>query len=468
MTNDQSTVSLHTTLLSAMLGTSIGLAIDRGVEHASIWVTLAIVALVLHAVNFYHGKTVAFYDINELIRTDARPMLRGTLVVFNALLFLVFCVMAARIYREDFIIWGEIALRAIDIVGVAAQQRLFDRSPGSRDLRGDLRAQLKFWQVMNFCVLLWFVVVMLGLFPAVPRYPLVAGSFFVIVAIDLYVEYTAYSGNYFRSLRDWNALAERWDRMQGLHGDRYRVEIIHPFVREFVVGTAGQTVVDLGSGNGCTARWLAAKVDVAVLGFDSSRALLDIAGLYQAAAVGKNNVKFVEGAIDSLDPQPLIRAVTDTRSASGPRLAFVSLFGAQDCADLCRFFTNLKELMKAEERVLLIFESLASFDPNATHSVTVRTWKYSWNDREKIQVVSWLPVATTNPTSVFAGSADDPSTIISLITHQRNADDFISVASPLGFRAVRCGPIPFTLEPTTPQQLAYRRQPKFEYLEMTV
>jgi hypothetical protein len=462
-----STVFLHTSLLSAMLGASIGFAIQVGLENPTPASVVAIVVLVLHAVNFYHGKTVGLQDVNELIRADARPIVRGTLLFYNTLLFLTFCVMAGKIESARFIAWGEVVLRVLDITGVAAQLRIGDRSPGLASLEPGVRSQLQFWQTMNATVLVVFAGV-LGVLPRLSApggYRLTVIILTVVVSVDLLVEYTTYSVNYFGRLDDWNSLAERWDRLQGVYGDRFRQGILHPFLGDWLAVTGAGGAVDLGAGNGCTVRWLADFRGLPVVGVDGASDLVDLALLYQA--VDPRPVRYLLEAIDGPASPVFSDEVTALRTeADGAPLAFYSMFAAQDCADLAAFFAKLAALMAVGERMLVVFESAASFNPLAKHSTTVRTWKYSLRTGERLQVVSWLPVAETDPTSMFAAAPADSYGPISVVTHFRTFDEYKALAEVAGFEMVSGGIIDLGRPPTAPDELSYARNPKFEFVDL--
>ena len=461
-----STSFLQTSLLSAMLGASIAFAIQDGLTVTTPMSVLAIIALVLHAVNFYHGKTIALQDVNELVRSDARPIVRGTLLFFNTVLFLTFCIMAEKIEDARYVAWGEVALRLLDFAGVASQLRYGDRSPGARSIAAPVRNQLRFWQAMNVGSALLFG----GLLAALPHldpatgYRVVIAAFAAMVALDLGVEYTAYTGNYFQQLADWGHLAERWDRLEGEYGDQYRTEILHPFVEDWIRAAKARCAVDLGSGNGCTARWVAHRAGVRVLGVEHAPAMVDLAELYEAAT--PRSVRYRLASIDTPAGTELAEDVRHLRGAEPDgAVAFYSLFGAQDCADLAQFFTTLSTLMNTGERALIVFETDSSFDPSAAHSMTIRTWKYSLRAGERMQIVSWLPAHTTNPTSLFATAGPDRDEVISVVTRFRTSADYTRAAGQAGFLLRSRGHVELPRRPVTPAELRYSRTPKFEFAD---
>jgi len=462
--NNESGFFLQTSLLSAMLGVSIGFAIQEGVSRPSALKILALTVVILHAANFYHGKLIGLYDLNESIRNDARPVFRAALLPFNVLLFLTFCIMAIRVDSPWAIARSEVVLRVIDSAGILAQLRVGDRSPGKRRASDATVRQLTYWLWMNGVCALVFGALLLWpvLFSPKLFYPVVVVTLTVLVAIDLLLEYFVYSANYFESLGDWQALAERWDRLQGENGDEFRRHVIHPFVAAQVMADRATTVVDLGCGNGCTLRYLGAAGNLRLIGVDSSPGLVELAGLYEEKT--PLGLTYATVAVDAASTVDEISAILADAGAATERVMFVALFSAQDCADLPRFFDNISRLAKPGESLLLVFESETSFDPSTSHTTTVRTWKYSLRSSERRQVVSWLPVESTSPTSVFAGTIERDETVISLVTHFRTDADYVAQGRSVGFSAVHGD----YLLPTQPwSSMAERRYlaaPRFRYL----
>jgi len=449
-----------------MLGASIGLAIDKGLNNPTWWTVIAIITLVLHTVNFYHGKTAALFDVNELIRSDARPIVRVSSVLANTLLFLVFCGMAAKITNPYAIVIGELCLRVIDMGIVGAQLRLFDKSPGKTALDPDVTEQLWYWQKMNLLVFIVFGAIAIGLHyvPVPAQYPIVVSVFSALVAVDLIREYTTYSRNYFATINDWDILSQRWDRLQGELGDLFRQRILHPFVTKILASEQSSIVVDLGAGNGCTARWIADHNPSVsfVLAIDRSERLLELATMYEARK--SRGLQYVAEEIDSILPTRMMAALRRVRVTHSQRVTFISLFGAQDCDDTTQFFRNMKLMALPGDLLLLIFETPASFDPNSSHTTTVRTWKWSLNPNERIQVVSWLPVAEGSPSSVAATQGLDSGEIITTTTRLRLAADFQALGDSHGFSAEGSDSVPFHGARDTPALMAYVRSPKFAYL----
>lgn len=470
--------SVHTSLLAAMLGASIALAISRGTANPSAWVFIAIVVLVLHAVNFYHGKMMAFAD-ERMVEIEARPVFRSVLLICNTVLFLIFCVMAAKITNPFYIAGGEAALRVVDIGLVASEQRLGDPIAGQEGMLPSLGTQLRYWQRMNSIALISNVALLL-IMPTLSndlRYPLVVSVLTVLVSIDLIVEYWNFRANYFEHRGDsWNSMAERWDRLQGEFGDVYRQEVIYPKLREWVTEHGVTACVDLGCGNGCTSRMLSQKLNVTPLGVDSSPEMVDLAELYETRNVSvrtsDTRPRYLVAAVDNPAPGDdygrIASLVGELREQHPGRLGLVALFTAQDCGNLSGFFEVAARLLHPCESLFIVYEARGSFDPTEEHSVTQRAWKYSFRRAvERTQVVIWLPVAVTAPSSLFASDPPDRHPPINVETHFRILDDYRSAAECFGMQEVAWGELNLTESPKDMAELRYLRKPKFCYAEFS-
>ncbi len=456
---------LQTSLLAAMLGASIGFALQEGLQEPTVWTIVALVSVILHAVNFYHGKTMGLHDLGEVVRTDARPLVRSTNLLYNTLLFMTFCAMALLVDSAMGIAVAEISLRLLDIVGIGVQLRYWDKSPGVKAVTNELRDQLRYWQAMNCAALVVF-----GLAAVVIQgrsvvneiaYPYVVMALLLLVSVDLIIEYGKYSGNYFRDLNDWNILAERWDRLQGCFGDRYRREILHPFVSGWI---EAPTVVDLGCGNGCTARHLANSYGAQMLAIDRAGSLLELANLYDRSLYdGKGGtVQYFADDIDKGVPDADVSSRLKSPSPGG--VDAIALFSAQDCQSMDAFFSYVDRLSPDRLRLLIVVESDHNFNPGSAHSSTIRSWKYSLRSENPQQIVSWMPVRDTEPSSLFAGEGEDWGGVISLVTHFRRREDLVASALALGFVEEDSGPIELLGRPCSPADLKYQKAPKFDFL----
>lgn len=74
----------------------------------------------------------------------------------------------------------------------------------------------------------------------------------------------------------WNGIASDWDRAIGDAGNDYWTCLQEPALRRMVGDTAGQQALDLATGNGIVARWLA-RGGADVLGTDGSRKMVELA-----------------------------------------------------------------------------------------------------------------------------------------------------------------------------------------------
>jgi hypothetical protein len=453
---------LQTSLLSAMLGASIGFCIEEGFSHPTTFRIIAIVALILHLVNFYHAKVGRLYDRTEQLSASARPYVHVSIIFSNILLFATFCVMALRIVTIAAITLGEVVIRIIDIVTVAAQLRVGDRSPGRASIDRAYARQLRYWQYMNVITLVVFAAVFVAgqFLPYRIGYPLAASVLALLVTIDLIIEYGVFARNYFQGLDDWDRLAERWDQLQGEYGDPLRVSIIHPFVVNWVTRRAGPredaVVIDVGCGNGCTSRALG-RTGYLTVAFDKATRLVEIGKLYP-----DSGTHYLVADVDKIDS---IASVQATTLATGKqRRAAIGLFSLQDCDDLSAAFVALATMLRADEYLLIIYETEAGFQPAGMHTTTARSWKYSRSGERK-QVVSWLPVTEPNPTSVCADMRDDANLLITTMTNFRTLDDYRLAGLACGLTLVDSGLLRYGGRPSTLADLRYEQEPKFAFAE---
>jgi SAM-dependent methyltransferase len=460
-----------------MLGASIALAIQSGTASPTSWVFIAIVALVLHAVNFYHGKMMAF-EVVRVIETEARPVYRSVLLLANSVLFLVFCVMAAKVTSPIYIAGGESALRVVDIGVVASELRIGDSFAGRQSMAPALRSQFGYWQRMNVVALLLNVGLLVAL-PSLPhhaRYPLVVGILAALVAIDLVIEYWGFRANYFHDRSDgWNVLAERWDRLQGRYGDQYRRAVIHPHIEMWLVREQIDGCIDVGCGNGCTARFIAEQKGLPTVGIDAAAEMIELAELYEPELKSDKGLAptYLVGAADRMPPHDagvydrLLRAVNMLRDGGRARVGAIAIFTPQDCESLQGFFDVSAGLLKQGEPMLMVFENKVSFNPTLPHTTTQRTWKYRLGrERERMQVVTWLPVTVTAASSRYAELGPDLLPPINVETHYRTFDDYRLHAGRAGFEVTAQGDLALGRRPTTPLDLAYGRSPRFAFIEL--
>lgn len=74
----------------------------------------------------------------------------------------------------------------------------------------------------------------------------------------------------------WENIASDWDKGIGDAGNDYWTYLQEPALRRMVGPTAGEQALDLATGNGIVARWLAQE-GVNVLATDGSRNMLELA-----------------------------------------------------------------------------------------------------------------------------------------------------------------------------------------------
>ncbi|HUC56888.1 MAG TPA: hypothetical protein VMA95_05765 [Streptosporangiaceae bacterium] len=452
---------LQTSLLSAMLGASIGFSIQEGFTHPTAFVIIAIIALILHLVNFYHAKVGRLYDRSEQLAANARPYTHVSIILSNILLFATFCVMALKIATVAAICLGEVTIRVIDIVTVAAQLRVGDRSPGRAAIDPNYARQLRYWQLMNAVTLVIFASIFIAaqFISRGVSYPLAVTALAVLVAVDLGIEYGVFAKNYFQGLDDWDRLAERWDQLQGEFGDGYRERVINPFLEAWVPQRAGlpegAVIIDVGCGNGCASRVIGRQGYHSVA-FDRAERLVEIGMLYPSTTI-----RYLVADVDEPSSMSLVEDAIGTKSG---RRAAMALFTLQDCTELAPAFELLAAILRDGEYLLVIFETEEGFQTTGVHTTTARTWKYSATGKRR-QIVSWLPVTEPNPTSVCARIRDDPDLLISTITNFRTVDDYRAVAEPDGFVLTESGMLRSAAVPRTIGELRYDQAPKFAFAE---
>ncbi|KAI9778389.1 MAG: hypothetical protein M1816_004111 [Peltula sp. TS41687] len=95
-----------------------------------------------------------------------------------------------------------------------------------------------------------------------------------------------------QSVSAWETNAVYWDSAMGHTGNSYFRDLELPALEKLVDPKAGENAVDLATGNGLVARWLAAK-GCTVLATDASLPLLDIARKRTAeGGVSEDRVSF--------------------------------------------------------------------------------------------------------------------------------------------------------------------------------
>lgn len=97
-----------------------------------------------------------------------------------------------------------------------------------------------------------------------------------------------------QSLTAWETNAAYWDSAMGSTGNSYFRDLELPALEKLVVPKVGEIAIDLATGNGLVARWLAAK-GCTVLATDANVPMLDIARKRTAEDdVLRNRISFRE------------------------------------------------------------------------------------------------------------------------------------------------------------------------------
>lgn len=215
------------------------------------------------------------------------------------------------------------------------------------------------------------------------------------------------------------SVAQIWDSIQGELGDSYRRDVIHPFVAALIDALEVRSVLDLGSGNGCTLRWLEqAGVNQRLVGVEASADLVELAERRWGAA-GRSS--YICGDMSSLT---VLRRAALMCGGGNSTLA-LSLFGVQDCADLRAFLASLRVVLNASDALLLVFEDPAAM-LMGEHKFARRSGAHVTRDGRLVQFVEWLPGGET-PELGADGRGQR------VVTHLRSIEEYVQVASREGF-----------------------------------
>lgn len=213
------------------------------------------------------------------------------------------------------------------------------------------------------------------------------------------------------------SVARTWDSIQGELGDAYRREVIHPFVSSLVEALGVTSVIDLGSGNGCTLRWLEQTRVNHLVGVEASAELVELAKGYLG---GRST--YVCGDMSS---STVLAHAALMCEEVGSTLA-LSLFGVQDCSDLRGFFVSLRAILTASDALLLVFEDTAAM-LSGEHKQARRSGAHVTTEGQLIQFVEWLPAGEN------LVSDQESERGKRIVTHLRTLDEYVRTASEAGF-----------------------------------
>lgn len=215
------------------------------------------------------------------------------------------------------------------------------------------------------------------------------------------------------------SVARTWDLIQGELGDPYRREVIHPFVASLVEALGVTSVLDLGSGNGCTLRWLERSRVNHLVGVEASAELVELAKGYQGTT-GRS--AYVHGDMSS----SAVLAHAALMCEGGSSTLALSLFGVQDCSDLRGFFTSLRAVLTASDALLLVFEDTAAM-LSGKHKQARRSGAHVTSEGRLVQFVEWLPAGE----NLDGGREAERGKRI--VTHLRTTDEYVRAAGDAGF-----------------------------------
>ena len=222
------------------------------------------------------------------------------------------------------------------------------------------------------------------------------------------------------------SVAHTWDSMQGEFGDAYRRETIHPFISSLLDALGARAFIDLGSGNGCTLRYMERFGVDRLVGVEASPELVELARGYGGP---KSRSAYVCGDMSSVSV--LARSAVLCQG-SGPILA-ASLFGVQDCSDLGGFFASLRAILTPADSLLLVFEDPAGMLAG-DHKYALRSGAHVTSDGRTVQFVEWLG------SGVHYGRGEG-GVRNRIVTHLRTVEEYVSAAVDAGFKLRDC-PIP--------------------------
>lgn len=437
MTVRHATQEVQLVLMGALLGVAVPLAIDSVVTAPAVSEVVACVAVVVNALNFFHGKSVSVTDPDYALITQLDHKFALQDYVLNLLLVITFVIMALTLGSALALALGNVALRFIDFVLV----RLVVQKVGA----GVVGIAQRFWLWMDAAGVGIFGVLAIGVVSGFVSHGVVAWFYFAYIAFDIVWDYTRNGVLYFARPTDWDHVAARWDAMQGAEGDEYRQRIIYPALSDALGDINGQHALDVGAGNGCVSRWLAAR-GATVTAVDSSERLMELATYYPVPRPGA-----VEYIVRDVDEDGGLRRLQTADVA-------VAIFVLQDCSDLWRAMENIAAVVRAGGRLLSVVEVPGA---GVGHFTTERLWLDDPNDESLVEHRQLI---------IWAGGADDPSdSPLATTTHHRSVFRFRQVAEMTGWSFVRERTLDVDrIEPTDSLSLrAYAAAPKFRMLEFS-
>lgn len=363
------------TLMAALLGIALPFAILTAAEAPSPGLIAMCVGYTLQCLNFFHGKIATLEDSDYTRLLAFQPKLALFDYAANLAIVTTMVVIAVVLAEPVLVCAVNVVLRALDLVLVTRIRRV---SLSTRVRR----AQGSWARFDLLAIAVWAAAAAAALqLPEADRLTLVGGVFLALAVADIVMDYTYNSELYFGRSSQWDAIADLWDRIQGEHGDSYRRNVVAPALLA-LAGPAPLHVLDVGTGNGCLARLLAAAGHE-VVGIDASERMIELARSYPADA----RVRFHVAAVGAAPP----RAPAEVRA--GPFDLVVLCFTQQDVPSLGACFRFAADRLAADGRVAVVYEDLELLQAGADHATTDRRW-----------LSTHVPGATSRRQLVFWGT----------------------------------------------------------------
>lgn len=343
--------AVQVTLMGVLIGIGLPIAITVVAEQYTVPLLLAVVAYVIQALNFFHGKISTLDDVDYTMLLQARPRLSLFDYVFNMMVTLAFVVIGVVLADPIAAIWANVALRAIDAPLVFATMRV---SIGPAVLRAQ-----KSWLVFDLVTLaMWLVLGFVVNGFDVSMVAWIFGITYLFVAVaDIVMDYTFNSDLYFQRPNLWDSYADAWDEIQGELGDTIHRAVLAPNLLGELHNRGINSVIDIGSGNGSLARNLAGA-GVRVLGVDRSVPMVRAAESYGSIP----GLTFRASDIQTFD-------------AGGEHFAAVLVvLTHHHIGDLTVVFDAASRLLDGGGVVMIVGEDLEVLDDGVLHGYTRRRW----------------------------------------------------------------------------------------------
>ncbi|EFE40723.1 hypothetical protein TRV_04548 [Trichophyton verrucosum HKI 0517] len=150
----------------------------------------------------------------------------------------------------------------------------------------------------------------------------------------------------------WDQLAETWDTLMGTPGNDYYTVIELPALERLVQPNPGDCALDLATGNGLVAHWMAQK-GTSVLATDGSPAMVAKAQARQSKRLEENGeVKVSYQILDVTDPQHFDELIQSRGLGAGGAFDIITMnMAIMDVSTLEHLANALPKLLKRDGAV---------------------------------------------------------------------------------------------------------------------